>query len=164
MSLLSGCLGATASCLAKFALENSDINNNSNNSVVALRTQALSVLCGVPEDTVVATTRMATNSTYYFCSWVSFVVTRGLCFAGMIICNAYMLGTFLKGMEESGSVAGTALSTASNFVVSACYGYVLWGERFSVIWWTGFSMVITGVMLLSVANTPRSNESHAKRD
>jgi drug/metabolite transporter (DMT)-like permease len=33
-------------------------------------------------------------------------------------------------------------------VGSACYGYVLWRERFTTIWWTGFGMVMLGVLLL----------------
>jgi drug/metabolite transporter (DMT)-like permease len=143
MALLSGLLGATASCFAKFAFDP--------DSVSALQTQAL---CEAAVDLKDVAGQRA-------CYWVALVVARGLCLACMIACNAYMLGTFLKGMEESGSVAGTALSTASNFVVSACYGYILWGERFSVLWWTGFGMVITGVLLLSATN---GENGRPKRD
>ena len=143
MALFSGLLGATASCFAKFAFDP--------DSIIALQTQTF---CEAAIDLPDVAGQSA-------CYWVALVVARGLCFACMIACNAYMLGTFLKGMEESGSVAGTALSTASNFVVSACFGYVLWGERFSVLWWTGFGMVISGVMLLSI---PNNGESHPKRD
>lgn len=76
-------------------------------------------------------------------------LTRALCFLLMIGCNAGMLGSFLSGLEESGSISGTALSTAANFSVSAFLGYLLWGEQFSLQWWLGFSMVILGVLVLS---------------
>lgn len=73
------------------------------------------------------------------------------CFVAMLILNAYMIASFLKGMKDSGSVVGTALSSGANFVFSALYGYILWGERFSQTWWIGFSTVMAGVVLLTTA-------------
>jgi drug/metabolite transporter (DMT)-like permease len=67
----------------------------------------------------------------------------------MIACNAAMLGSFLEGMQESGSVAGTALSSAANFATSACLGGLFLGERFPLQWWLGFGMVVGGAMLLA---------------
>jgi drug/metabolite transporter (DMT)-like permease len=107
-ALLSGTLGAVASCLGKFAMD----------------TDAF------PKDTMG-------------------YLSRAICFLLMLGCNAGMLGSFLSGMEESGSVAGTSLSTAANFSVSAFLGYLLWGEQFNVSWWLGFGMVILGVFILS---------------
>jgi len=78
---------------------------------------------------------------------------------GMIACNAWQLGSFLEGMEVAGSVAGTALATAANFCLSALYGYLLWNERFSVVWWSGFGMVVAGVLLLSSSSTSSSSSS-----
>jgi len=123
LALLSGFLGATASCFAKLAFEPDSFASN------WVRT-----LCEGYSDNV---------------CWYAALVPRGLCIAAMIACNAFMLGSFLEGMEESGSVAGTALATAANFAVSALHGYVLWEERFSIQWIIGFTMVIAGVMLLS---------------
>ena len=51
------------------------------------------------------------------CSSVS-LIARGLCLLCMIGINALMIGSFLDGMNESGSVVGTALSTAANFSCS----------------------------------------------
>lgn len=76
-------------------------------------------------------------------------LTRALCFLLMLGCNAGMLGSFLSGMEQFGSVAGTSLSSAANFSVSAFLGYLLWEEHFSLNWWFGFTMVILGVLVLS---------------
>mmetsp|Transcript_15067 Transcript_15067/g.31051 ORF Transcript_15067/g.31051 Transcript_15067/m.31051 type:complete len:99 (-) Transcript_15067:126-422(-) len=46
----------------------------------------------------------------------------------MIACNALAVASFLQGMQESGSVKGTALSTAANCVVSALLGYFVWQD------------------------------------
>ena len=77
------------------------------------------------------------------------IATRGISVLIMLACNALMLGSFLQAMDESGSVAGTALATAANFTVSAVYGFCLWGDEFSLQWLFGFSLVILGVVLLS---------------
>lgn len=60
-----------------------------------------------------------------------------------------MLGSFVQGMQESGSVAGTALSNAANFIVSAAMGWLLFDEKYSLQWWCGFVMVLVGTLLLS---------------
>jgi multidrug transporter EmrE-like cation transporter len=67
----------------------------------------------------------------------------------MIVLNTLMLGTFLEGMEESGSVAGTGLATASNFATSALLGVMLWQEKVDQIWIIGFTLVVSGVLILS---------------
>jgi hypothetical protein len=77
----------------------------------------------------------------------------------MVLCNAGMLGSFLEGMEESGSVAASSLASASNFVASAAYGRWVWNELGStssdsddldLLYYTGLVMIVTGVLLMSV--------------
>jgi drug/metabolite transporter (DMT)-like permease len=146
-ALISGALGATASCLAKFAFDSSVssaiVDNNTLITEWFCTEQVGSIQFSIP----------GTNNNVNLCFLIQLILLRGICFAGMILCNAFMLGTFLKGMEESGSVAGTALSTAANFIISACYGYLFWNELFSSSWWIGFGMVVLGVMLLANTNT-----------
>jgi drug/metabolite transporter (DMT)-like permease len=158
-AIWSGLLGATASCCVKYALDPS--------SAVALQSQR--IVCSA--DFVHGEILHRLGSAFgleptELCNWiVGGLIARGFCFVGMIVCNAYMLGFFLKGMEESGSVAGTALSTAANFIGSACYGYVLWRERFTTIWWTGFGMVMLGVLLLlNEANKSNSERQSQAKD
>lgn len=124
LALLSGFLGATASCLGKYAFD--------------------------PESSVAVWVQKVCRSHLEgaLCDHVHYL-PRGLCFVAMLVCNAFMLGSFVSGMQESGSVAGTALSSAANFIVSALYGYLLWNERFEAQWWLGFGLVLTGVMVLS---------------
>lgn len=147
MAFMSGLLGATASCFAKFAFD-------PNSPVAAQTRRFFYFFCDDPA--------VPADKGLDLCFVVE-LAARGLCLVGMIACNAYMLGTFLKGMEDSGSVAGTAMSTASNFIASAFYGYMLWNERFSLLWWTGFTMVVAGVMLLSTT-TLKAENRRRKRD
>jgi multidrug transporter EmrE-like cation transporter len=84
---------------------------------------------------------------------------RALCIVGMIVMNAYMVATFLRGMKESGSVVGVALSTASNFVFSAIYGTVIWGETMNRTWCVGFACVLAGVMILSNVQSTSTSAS-----
>jgi multidrug transporter EmrE-like cation transporter len=124
IALLSGFLGATASCFAKFAFSDSFASE-------WVGKQCLFVL---PDGQA--------------CSFLQ-LLPRGVCLLAMIGCNVIMLGSFLEGMEESGSVAGTALATGANFAAASVYGYLLWDESFPPTWWLGFAMIVTGVMLLS---------------
>jgi len=154
VALLSGVLGATASCLAKLAFGSSTLQ-------VQARCEQL------------LRSNSSSSAGWWCCCcyWTELLLVRGLGVVGMIACNAGQLGTFLEGMEAAGSVAGTALSTAANFAVSACYGHVLWGERFSATWWAGFAMVMAGVMVLSSTNattttttTARHGDERPKKD
>ena len=60
------------------------------------------------------------------CTIIAFA-SRGICLLLMIGVNAVMISSFLDGMNESGSVAGTSLSTAANFSCSVSIYYVLVG-------------------------------------
>jgi hypothetical protein len=85
---------------------------------------------------------------------------RLLCIVGMLVMNTYMIASFLRGMQESGSVVATSLSTAANFVASAIYGAVVWKERMNVQWCAGFGCVLLGVVILS--NTAPQPEDEEK--
>jgi drug/metabolite transporter (DMT)-like permease len=77
------------------------------------------------------------------------LVYRAICLIAMLACNAMMLGSFVQGMQESGSVAGTSLSNSANFIVSAAMGWLLFQEEYSRMWWFGFCLVLLGTLLLS---------------
>lgn len=71
----------------------------------------------------------------------------------MLVTNVYMIASFLRGIQESGSVGGTSLSTAANFASSAIYGKILWNEQMNGRWCLGFSCVLIGVVILSSETT-----------
>jgi multidrug transporter EmrE-like cation transporter len=93
--------------------------------------------------------------------WCQFLMLgpRLVCFIAMLVMNAYMLAAFLKGMQLSGSVVGTAITTACNFATSALWGALVWNERFVSMWWLGFSCVLAGVLLLSSTQQPPEETS-----
>ncbi|VEU44139.1 unnamed protein product [Pseudo-nitzschia multistriata] len=94
-----------------------------------------------------------------YCELCIMLPIRITCIVAMIITNAYMIASFLRGMKESGSVAGTSLSTASNFASSAMYGKLLWDESMNGKWCVGFTCVLGGVIILSsVTTTEFSNQ------
>jgi drug/metabolite transporter (DMT)-like permease len=87
---------------------------------------------------------------------------RLLCIVGMIVLNAYMIASFLRGIQESGSVVAPSLSTAANFTTSALYGALVWHERMNLQWLVGFVCVLLGVMLLSNTTPAEDGEGATK--
>jgi hypothetical protein len=194
-ALLSGCLGASASCFAKLAFDTTTTLPTMDRSTVTTTTRSKSTI-DVPNSyyytinvchylVVGSTTSEATKETdklssktdlkfyqsiwndpYVACEWSKLILYRGMCIVGMIVCNIYMIGTFLKGIDESGTIAGTALSTSSNFIVSALYGYSIWEERYTIYWWFGFTMVCLGMIILTQLCSSKTNnqETTATKD
>lgn len=135
LSIISGVMGATASCLAKFALApespvrlwgREQCDRHIGSFLIVYELEVCSIFEWIP---------------------------RGLCLGLMIAMNVVMVGAFLEGMEESGSVAGTGLTSAANFAASALYGILLFDEKVDKVWLAGFSLVIVGVLLLSTVQT-----------
>jgi len=106
-AFLSGFLGATASCIGKLGLDSSS----------PIPSYSLT-FC---EQYLASSSSSSSNDTV--CA-VAVVGVRIVCLLLMIGCNAVMLGSFLDGMNESGSVAASALSTAANFCFSVSLFFV----------------------------------------
>jgi hypothetical protein len=103
-AILSGALGATASFIAKLAL--------APDSPVPSAVHAICIASNTPlraDDDGDSPSRLCTSVS---------LLARGVCLLCMIGVNALMISSFLDGMNESGSVVGTALSTAANFSCS----------------------------------------------
>ena len=84
-----------------------------------------------------------------YCQLFFILPVRLVCIIAMILTNAYMVASFLRGIQESGSVAGTSLSTSANFASSAVYGAFFFNERMNEKWCIGFTCILFGVMILS---------------
>lgn len=79
----------------------------------------------------------------------------------MLFINAVMVGVFLEGLVDSGSIAGTSLSLAGNFVASLAIGNSAWSEKsISPIWVVGVLVSVSGVLVLSGVSV----ETNKKRD
>lgn len=88
-----------------------------------------------------------------YCQLCIVLPVRIFCVVAMIVTNVYMIASFVRGIQESGSVGGTSLSTAANFASSAVYGKILWDEQMNARWCLGFSCVLIGVVILSSETT-----------
>lgn len=148
LALLSGFLGAFASCLAKLAFHSEPYASK---WVGQCHNYQL-IVPWDSRDSAIWTQSIGT-------CLLAELLPRVIFLFSMIASNVFMLGLFLEGMEESGSVAGTALSSAANFGASAMLGYVLWHERFPFQWWIGFTLVIIGVVLLSSVKVEERQKS-----
>lgn len=182
----AGILGATASCLAKIAVSNDSASplqwvyenvcephfrNVDLDDVVSawiykvvgdlmIRYRVINLMPYVQHIRIHWIQATALQLHIFEVDWCQFLLLgpRIVCFIAMLLMNAYMLAAFLKGMQHSGSVVGTAITTACNFATSALWGALVWNERFVSTWWLGFFCVMAGVLLLSSVQQPTSED------
>ncbi|XP_065338627.1 transmembrane protein 42 [Cloeon dipterum] len=77
-------------------------------------------------------------------------IVQGICFALMIFCNASVWSFYVRALQSSNSsLPATVVSTATNYIVSAIFGIILFGEATGFLWWTGTCLVIIGLALIS---------------
>ncbi|XP_034260121.1 transmembrane protein 42-like [Pantherophis guttatus] len=82
------------------------------------------------------------------CIWVS-IILRIVCGGLVFVCNAIMWTSFAKALRYSSSSATvTVTTTTSNFIFSAFLGRLLFGEIDDLLWWTGISISLLGLLLL----------------
>uniref|UniRef100_A0A8C4QTK8 Transmembrane protein 42 n=1 Tax=Eptatretus burgeri TaxID=7764 RepID=A0A8C4QTK8_EPTBU len=78
---------------------------------------------------------------------------RLLLFACMLGTNAIMCTLFAKALHySSNTLWPTLTSTAINFMCSAVFGRVLFGEVLSFMWWIGAAFVLMGLALVHSAS------------
>ena len=150
-AVVSGLLGASASCIGKIALDP--------DSLVQSKARGI---CNrfVPADAASISIIGASMQSGHVCKAIE-VGIRGLCLLLMILTNAAMMATFLDGMNESGTVAGTALANAANFTLSAIYGVLFFEESINSLWMVGFSMILIGAWILSSIQMKGANNASA---
>lgn len=171
-ALLSGTLGAAASCFAKLAFvaasegydepQHADSSSSSCPAVSEWLT-CLGWAAGGGQQQ--QHDQDCTLPQWLACHASTFLLPRLACLVAMIACNAAMVACFVGGLEHAGSIAGTALATAANFIVSAALGYLVWkeheqGTTASGTYVPGFLMVVAGTVLLVLAQSP-TNDGHS---
>ena len=150
--MISGLLGASASCIGKIALDPQSLVQNKARGI-----------CNrfVPSDATILIIGASMQSGHA-CKAIE-VCIRGIFLLLMIGTNAIMMATFLDGMNESGTVAGTALANAANFTLSAIYGVLFFEESISTMWVVGFAMILVGAWILSSIQL-KGNHDDIKND
>ena len=144
-ALVSGVLGAAASCFAKLAFAGTPS---------LATTTADDSSCPDLKEWMICLQTADCAFQWISCHLLLTVVLPRIGFLlAMIICNVSMVACFVGGLQDAGSIAGTALATAANFLSSAAAGYFIWKEGNSISV-PGFTMVIVGTILLVLAQVP----------
>ncbi|XP_073998063.1 transmembrane protein 42 [Rhodnius prolixus] len=82
----------------------------------------------------------------YSDSWLYYLIF----FIAMIASNTIGSVLFAKSLSVSPtSLQPTVISTASNFISTAVFGVLFYEETTSLAWWTGTSLILTGIVLMS---------------
>ena len=103
----------------------------------------------------------------------------------MLLFNALMWMLFTKSLQQCRStVEATVLNSSANFCITVCAiycaccwgnklavftpqalcGYLLFGETLSLLWWTGASLIVLGVLLLTQDSSLHiSQQKHHKQ-
>lgn len=68
----------------------------------------------------------------------------------MLISNAMVWRYFVKGLHSSNAstLVPTVISTASNFIVSALLGCLIFNENTNTTWWIGAVMIMSGLFCI----------------
>ncbi|KAF8787088.1 Transmembrane protein 42 like protein [Argiope bruennichi] len=73
-------------------------------------------------------------------------------FLAMIACNALMWTCFTKALRLSATtLEATIINTAANFLFTAVYGQVFFGETVTRLWWLGTALIMAGLSLMHKA-------------
>ncbi|XP_026480477.1 transmembrane protein 42-like [Ctenocephalides felis] len=74
---------------------------------------------------------------------------KGVLICFMILCNMAMWTFYLKALNAScNTIVPTVTSAAANYILSALFGYYVFDESMSYLWWLGFLLIIFGLYLI----------------
>ncbi|GFQ77457.1 transmembrane protein 42 [Trichonephila clavata] len=136
-SLLSGFLAATASLCGKFSMA---------------AEKALMFCETFMENLPSADNKKTSFSVTPVCQNVLFITRVGF-FLAMLLSNALMWTFFTKALRLSATtLEATITNTAANFLFTAVYGQVFFGETVTFLWWLGTTLIITGLTLMHKAD------------
>ncbi|CAM0136353.1 unnamed protein product [Umbelopsis sp. WA50703] len=89
---------------------------------------------------------------------------RITCFILIFAFNSLMWTIFTKALNRApSSTAVSIVNSAANFSVSALAGYIVFGEPLALSWWVGATLIITGTLILTRANS-KMEETKSKTD
>ncbi|XP_034240760.1 transmembrane protein 42 [Thrips palmi] len=74
--------------------------------------------------------------------------------ACMVVSNGLVWTLFVRALRSSqSSLTVTVTSAAVNYCCSALFGWLLFSERTSALWWLGSGLVVAGLLLMN-SGTP----------
>lgn len=90
--------------------------------------------------------------------------TRILFFILMLLINVIMWTTFVKALRYSRtSVEATLTNTATNFLFTAIFSQVFFGEFITLMWWIGTLLIIFGLLVIHQGNQQAVSTTSKKR-
>ncbi|KAJ9074022.1 hypothetical protein DSO57_1010325 [Entomophthora muscae] len=80
-------------------------------------------------------------------------VIRVCLFVAMFVANGLMWTNYTRALDSSvNSIRVVVLNNAVNMLMTAFFGYFLFDEAFSLLWWLGASFVVAGTVVISRAD------------
>ena len=125
-SIVAGVFGAFASVFGKLAFSSDSL------AVKYVENKCQQFLTGID----------ATSQSQ--CSIVVYIF-RAIMFCVMMGVNAVMLSSAVRALHADGSLKSTVMTTSVNFVATAIFAYLLFGEDLSTTWWVGAVFIFFGV-------------------
>ncbi|XP_055535706.1 uncharacterized protein LOC129724654 [Wyeomyia smithii] len=72
-----------------------------------------------------------------------------LCIGIMVMLNACVWRFFVKALHTNGgTLVASLVSAATNYIVSALFGWLIFQEQTSIWWWFGTALVLGGLLLI----------------
>ncbi|CAH1105333.1 unnamed protein product [Psylliodes chrysocephalus] len=69
-------------------------------------------------------------------------------FVLMLLFNTACMTFFVKALQQSLSLKATLISSSTNYVFTALAGFIIFQETTSLLWWSGISLIILGLILI----------------
>ena len=91
-------------------------------------------------------------------------VMQAVCFGMIILCNMAMWSLFVRALDRlPSSLIATAVNTASNFFLSALFGFLLFGEGLPLMWWMGASLILLGLLFMNQSKQQLDEEEKKEK-
>eukprot|EP00762_Andalucia_godoyi_P005696 ANDGO_06459.mRNA.1 hypothetical protein ACA1_091360 len=141
-AIASGVLAGLASCLAK-------LGTDSDSPVLMF---VCTTFFGNCNDALISQHRLYT--VYFYVQ----LAVRGLFLGLYILVNGVMWAQFSKAMALSSTLRASVVNTAANFLCSAIFAHILFGDALNLGWWIGASFLFSG-FVIAVASDSSSSDS-----
>ena len=83
---------------------------------------------------------------------------RAVLLVAMIVVNSWAMGLYIRGMRSLGAATATVATIASNFLVTAIAGGLLFHEQLNAQWAAGALCIAVGCALLAMSKPASRTE------
>ncbi|XP_078483331.1 transmembrane protein 42-like [Ciona intestinalis] len=90
--------------------------------------------------------------------WTISLILRAVFVLLTLALNGVMWSLFIESMQTLATSEAVVLNTGSNILTSALIGKLLFGDKLSVIWWVGATLIVTGMAVLQSKQSKEHQE------